>query len=115
MPIQSSTQQQNSYKYQQQNQQQQQLNNGTTNNNSQFDSPKAIKKITSTPNVVNAQTNGNYTNGISNGNGMTETNANGSALFNYDKLKQELIVEFRKELQTMKSDIINCKSHFFFN
>ena len=30
----------------------------------------------------------------------------------YDKLKQELISEFRKELQVIKSDIINCKLIF---
>ncbi|RNA31235.1 enabled -like protein [Brachionus plicatilis] len=59
----------------------------------QFESPKTIKKITSTPNVA---TNGNGTNG-----------AYSSDSINYDKLKQELIVEFRKELQTFKQDIVN--------
>lgn len=43
-------------------------------------------------------------------NGTSSTN--GSPLANYDKLKQELIVEFRKELQSFKSDIINCKQFY---
>ncbi len=62
-------------------------------------------RITSTPNVVNGHTNGNhsYTNGNSNNSNDNSTNVN------YDKLKQELIVEFRKELQSIKADIISCK------
>ena len=61
-------------------------------------------RIISTPNVNNS-TNGHSTNGhasdLTNG-------TNGNSINNYEKLKQELIVEFRKELQTFKADIISC-------
>lgn len=71
------------------------------------DSPKPIKKITSTPNVL--QTNGT-TNGSSGhlANGHTNGHANGHMDGqSYDKLKQELMSEFRKELQMIKQDIVN--------
>lgn len=51
---------------------------------------------------MNNSTNGHATNGHC-------VEANGNSI-NYEKLKQELIVEFRKELQTFKADIISCKS-----
>jgi hypothetical protein len=82
--------------------------NGSHNNINGNDSPKTIKKITSTPNVIN--TNGNV-----NGYGSSNTNSNNSiSSSDYDRLKQELIVEFRKELQNFKSDIINCKWFLFY-
>ncbi len=90
------------------------------NGNAQFDSPKAIKKITSTPNVINNingtnGSNGQYTssNSASSSNGSTAPIELTSPLSNYEKLKQELILEFRKELQTFKADIINCKLIIF--
>jgi hypothetical protein len=42
--------------------------------------------------------------------------ADSASGINYDRLKQELVVEFRKELQSFKGDIINGNSQvFFFN
>jgi hypothetical protein len=83
-------------------------------------------RITSTPNVVNNSNNvngngsssSNQINGI-NGNGITNgTESTSLTSFNYDKLKQELMGEFRKELQTIKADIINSqyylRLHFCF-
>jgi hypothetical protein len=53
-------------------------------------------------------TNGTY---YPNGNTNNENspNAPNNGSINYDKLKQEIIVEFRKELQLIKADIISCK------
>lgn len=73
-----------------------------TTQQNQFDSPKTIKN---TPNVVN----GNGTS-YSNGNASTATDQSSSAAaaaLNLDKLKQELVNEFRKELQTFKADIVS--------
>lgn len=64
------------------------------------DSPKTIKKITSTPNVVNG--NGCYTNGSGSG---------GECTGNCEKMKQELMAEIqqlRKEMLQMKMDILNA-------
>jgi hypothetical protein len=83
--------------------------NGTNGNHNHIngnDSPKTIKKITSTPNVVNS-------NGNTNGYGSSNNGSNSISSSDYDRLKQELIVEFRKELQNFKSDIINCKLFTF--
>lgn len=50
--------------------------------------------------------NGNST---STTNGVSHTNGNNNGLdaTSYDRLKQELMSEFRKELQMIKSDIVN--------
>lgn len=64
-------------------------------------------RITSTPNV----TNGALTQLAPNGTSSSQEPNSAS----YDKLKQELIIEFRKELQTFKQDIINCNFFFKFN
>ena len=61
-----------------------------------------MSRITSTPNVVNGHTNG--TNGTHYSNGHTNDNSNN---LNYDKLMQDILVEFRKELQTIKAEIVN--------
>lgn len=55
-------------------------------------------------------------NGYMNGNGHNSSYTNGNSSYqngndstssiNYDKLKNELLVEMRKEIQTMKNDII---------
>ena len=59
-------------------------------------------------------TNGTYyPNGNTSNENSSNTSNNGS--INYDKLKQELIVEFRKELQSIKADIISCKTEFKLN
>ena len=44
----------------------------------------------------------------------TTTEVNGNSANNYEKLKQELIVEFRKELQAFKADIVSCKEFFYY-
>ena len=40
-------------------------------------------------------------------NATTPHNTNGLDATSYDRLKQELMSEFRKELQMIKSDIVN--------
>jgi hypothetical protein len=57
-----------------------------------IDSPKTIKKL--------IKQDSNVTNGH-------DTNQQNGNVNNYDKLKQELLTEFRKELQTFKADIIS--------
>lgn len=57
-------------------------------------------RITSTPSV---STNGNVNGSTNQSNGVYSSDQS----INYDKLKQELITEFRKELQTFKQDIVN--------
>ncbi len=77
-------------------------------------------RITSTPNVTNGTSLSAATNGYSSTNGINghDSSPNSPNGINYDKLKQELVVEFRKELQSFKSDIITgtvFKSiHFLF-
>jgi hypothetical protein len=67
------------------------------------ESPKIAKKISNSPNSIDSKgTNGVHTNGTV----YSSSNAEMSPT-SYDRLKQEIIIEFRKELQTMKSDIIN--------
>ena len=67
-------------------------------------------RITSTPSV----TNSNGTHHL-NGNGISNngTESNSGTSVNYEKLKQELIIEFRKELQIVKTEIINSKFSIF--
>jgi len=71
-------------------------------NNISSDSPKPIKKITSAATI-----NGNINNTTSNNNNNISNLTNGLDSQSYDKLKQELLSEFRKELQVIKSDIVN--------
>lgn len=55
--------------------------------------------------MVNGHANGNgahYSNGNANTNDNSHTNN-----INYDKLMQDLLVEFRKELQAIKVEIVN--------
>ena len=62
-------------------------------------------RIISTPNVVNG--NGtSYSNGAAD---QSSSAAAASSTLNLDKLKQELVNEFRKELQTFKADIVSSK------
>ena len=67
----------------------------------------------------NGYMNGNgHNNSYTNGNLSSSQNGNDSASsINYDKLKNELLVEMRKEIQTMKNDIIQgiINRNFFFN
>jgi hypothetical protein len=51
-----------------------------------------------------------YANGV-NGNGYSTANGSqdNNSSFNYDKLKQELMIEIKKEMQIMKNDIISGK------
>ena len=53
--------------------------------------------------------NGGMSNGYTNGH-HAESPTSSSGGINYDKLKQELVAEFRKELQSFKADIISGKS-----
>lgn len=77
------------------------------------ESPKSIKKNTSTPNVLNGTAvNNQLANGSSGTQSSTNlyghTNGNSQLdIHSYDRLKQELLSEFRKELQMIKSDIVN--------
>ncbi len=57
-------------------------------------------------------TNGmNGTHSLTNGSAYTNGTTGDSAGngINYDRLKQELVIEFRKELQSFKGEIINGK------
>lgn len=87
------------------------LNGSTNGGRMQTDSPKPCKKNSSTSNMSsNGYMNGNgHNNSYTNGNLSSSQNGNDSASsVNYDKLKNELLVEMRKEIQTMKNDIISA-------
>jgi len=63
--------------------------------------------IPSSSNLTNGANNNNNNNNISSSNNNNSVNNHGLDNQSYDRLKQELMSEFRKELQMIKSDIVN--------